>query len=88
MQTENLIGIAAGCLTAISLVPQILKVIKEKDASTISAFMPFVLLAGNGLWCWYGVMLEALPITLTNAFSVLCDIALILLRFRYASKPK
>jgi len=40
MQTENLIGIAAGCLTAISLVPQILKVIKEKDASTISAFMP------------------------------------------------
>jgi MtN3 and saliva related transmembrane protein len=87
MQTENLIGIVAGCLTAISLLPQILKVIKEKDASTISAVMPFVLLVGNGLWCCYGLMLEALPITLTNAFSVLCDIVLIFLRFRYASKP-
>jgi len=86
MDLKTLIGIIAGCLTAISLLPQIIKVIREKDASTISTLMPFVLLAGNGLWIWYGLLLEAWPITLTNTFSVLCDLTIIFLRLKYAGK--
>ncbi|WP_316831786.1 SemiSWEET transporter [Pedobacter aquatilis] len=88
MQIQNLIGIAAGCLTAVSLLPQIIKVIREKNAETISTLMPFVLLIGNGLWVYYGILLSAWPITITNAFSLLCDLLLILLRFRYKPKSK
>ena len=83
MDIKNIIGISAGILTAVSLIPQIVKIIRQKKSGNISGIMPFVLLAGNGLWVWYGILLSALPITATNAFSVICDILLIYLGFRY-----
>jgi len=86
MDIKNIIGIIAGILTAISLIPQICKIIRQKKSGNISGIMPFVLLVGNGLWVWYGLLLSALPITLTNSFSVICDILLIYLNFHYRRK--
>lgn len=86
MDTKMIIGIAAGALTALSTLPQIIKIIKEKKTQAISPIMFFVLLAGNGLWCWYGLLLEEWPIIVTNAFSVSCDILMILLNYKYAKK--
>lgn len=86
MEAKLIIGIAAGVLTAVSSLPQIFKVIKDKKAQAVSPWMFFVLLAGNGLWVWYGVLLKELPITLTNGFSVVCDLVMIYLNFRYSKK--
>jgi MtN3 and saliva related transmembrane protein len=86
MELKTMIGLAAGILTATSTLPQIVKIWKNKKAEAVSAGMLFVLLAGNALWCWYGFMLEELPIIITNAFSVCCDVVLIVLNFRYSKK--
>lgn len=86
MEIKTVIGICAGLLTAVSAVPQIVKIIKEKKAQSVSPVMFYVLLAGNLLWCWYGVLLTELPILLTNAFSVLCDVAMIVLNYKYSRK--
>ncbi|TCC88069.1 hypothetical protein EZ428_20320 [Pedobacter frigiditerrae] len=86
MDTKTIIGIAAGVLTAVSTLPQIVKIIKEKKAQAISPIMFFVLLAGNALWVWYGLFLKEWPIIITNAFSVLCDILMIVLNYKYAKK--
>ena len=86
MEIKTIIGICAGLLTAISAVPQIVKVIKEKKAQSVSPVMFYVLLAGNLLWCWYGMLLNEMPILLTNAFSVLCDLAMIVLNYKYSRK--
>lgn len=86
MEAKLIIGIGAGVLTAISSLPQIIKVLKDKKAQDVSPLMYFVLLTGNGLWCWYGVLLTELPIIITNAFSVLCDLTMILLNYKYSSK--
>ncbi len=83
---KTIIGISAGVLTAASNVPQIVKILKDKEAEAVSPVMLFVLLAGNSLWCWYGLLLEDLPIIATNSFSVLTDIILIILNFKYSSK--
>ncbi|RZJ99230.1 MAG: hypothetical protein EOO46_22765 [Flavobacterium sp.] len=48
--------------------------------------MYFVLLAGNALWFWYGMILSEWPIVITNAFSVICDILMIILNYKYAKK--
>lgn len=51
MEAKLIIGISAGVLTAISSIPQIIKVIKGKKAQDVSPIMFFVLLLGNTLWC-------------------------------------
>lgn len=86
MDTKTIIGIAAGVLTAVSTLPQIVKVIKDKKAQAISPIMFFVLLVGNSLWVWYGLLLQEWPIIITNAFSVVCDILMIVLNYKYAKK--
>ncbi|MBE8722996.1 SemiSWEET transporter [Sphingobacterium pedocola] len=74
---EIVIGIIAGILTSISMVPQLIKVIKEKDVANISPIMITILLGGVSMWVVYGVLLKEWPIILSNAFSVLVNTTLL-----------
>jgi MtN3 and saliva related transmembrane protein len=74
---ENVLGIIAGVLTSISMIPQLIKVIKEKNVDDISLVMLLVLISGLSLWVWYGLMKDELPIILSNAFAVLVNISLL-----------
>ena len=82
MFTE-MIGIAAGVCTSISLLPQIIKVIKEKKTEDISLFYLIVLLCGLGLWTYYGLLKDDLPIIATNIFSMALNITMIILGVIY-----
>jgi MtN3 and saliva related transmembrane protein len=84
MNITQIVGIIAGILTAISMLPQLIKMIKEKKAEDISILMLIVLLSGLSLWIVYGIMREDLPIIATNAFSVLINITLVILRIKYS----
>ncbi len=83
---KQIIGIAAGVLTASSLIPQVIKSVKEQKASDVSIFMFIILMGGNGLWTWYGVILKDLPIVITNAFAFLMDMTMLVLKFRYGDR--
>ena len=80
--TES-IGIAAGICTSISLLPQIIKVVRQKKAQDISLFYLFVLLAGLALWTYYGFMKDDVPIIATNIFSMVLNITMIVLGLIY-----
>ena len=82
-QLTEIIGIAAGVCTAISLLPQIVKLIKEKKAQDISLFYLFVLLCGLALWTYYGFLKEDLPIIATNIFSMVLNIIMLVLGMFY-----
>ncbi|MES2725551.1 MAG: SemiSWEET transporter [Bacteroidota bacterium] len=71
------IGIVAGVFTAFSLVPQLVKIIKEKKANDISIIMLLVLFIGIGFWIWYGVIKEDLPIIATNLASLIINLLVI-----------
>lgn len=73
---ENVLGIVAGILTSVSMIPQLVKVIKEKNVEDISWIMILVLISGLSLWVWYGFLKDELPIILSNAFAVLVNISL------------
>jgi len=77
------IGLIAGILTASSLLPQFIKILKEKKAEDISVPMLLILLSGVGLWIYYGMLKEDLPIIVTNCFSMVINIGVIILKFRY-----
>ena len=80
------IGIGAGVCTALSLLPQLFKIIKDKKANDISYFMLFILLTGIGGWIWYGILKSDYPIIITNAFSFLVNLLVIGFSIRYKNK--
>ena len=77
------LGIGAGAFTSFSLVPQLFKIIREKKAENISYFMLAILLIGIGGWIWYGVLKNDLPIIITNAFSFVINVIIILFSAKY-----
>lgn len=86
MNWTEVVGISAGILTASSLIPQIVKTIKEKKAKDISIIMLLVLMTGVALWVVYGIMREDFPIIVTNSFSLLMNFVTLFLRFKYNRK--
>lgn len=83
MDTTQLIGIGAGILTSFSMLPQLIKIVREKKADEVSLLMILVLLAGLSLWTIYGIMKEDWPIIITNSFSVAVNILLLIFRTKY-----
>lgn len=83
---ETTIGIIAGMLTSISMIPQLIKVIKEKDVKNISWSMITVLLVGVSLWVIYGILKLQWPIIVSNAFSVLVNLTFLIYYFIYKKK--
>ena len=85
-QSENvilIIGIAAGVLTAASMLPQVFKTLKTKEAEHVSPLMLIILICGVSLWFLYGILKTDLPIILTNGFSILINFTMLFLRWRY-----
>ncbi|TKK67215.1 hypothetical protein FC093_15130 [Ilyomonas limi] len=83
MNYNEIIGIIAGVFTAASLLPQLIKTIKEKDASGISTVMLLVLITGISLWVYYGFLKKDIPIIATNIFSDLVNLTLLFFSIKY-----
>ena len=83
MEWTPVIGLAAGICTATSLLPQVIKTVREKRAEDVSLLMLIVLMAGLILWIIYGIKRSDTPIILTNSFSMLMNLAMIILGIRY-----
>ena len=73
----------SGILTACSLLPQVIKTLKEKKAEDVSLLMLLVLMAGLIMWIIYGIKRDDFPIIATNCFSFLVNITMVVLRIKY-----
>jgi MtN3 and saliva related transmembrane protein len=83
---ENILGLVAGGITSFAMLPQLIKVLKEKDVEDISLLMILFLITGLSLWVWYGFIKDELPIILSNSFAVLVNIFLLFSYFKYRKK--
>ncbi len=77
------VGIAAGVFTSASLLPQLIKLLREKKAHDISLFFLLTLLIGLALWVWYGIIKNDIPIIATNSFSIVVNTLMIIYGIRY-----
>ncbi len=84
--SQTVIGIIAGVLTSASMLPQFIKVLRKKDVANLSPLMLLVLICGVGLWTYYGFLKEEMPIILSNGFSVLLNIGLLICYFIFRKK--
>jgi len=88
MNWTQVIGLAAGVCTSTSLIPQVVKTIKEKKAEDVSLVMLLVLASGIILWIIYGIKKNDLPIIATNAFSLVVNVTMVILGIKYKkAKP-
>jgi len=79
----QLTGIVAGSITALSMLPQLIKIIKEKKVEDIPIWMLIALIIGLVFWTFYGFLKHDIPILVTNSFSLLVNFILIGLRIKY-----
>lgn len=84
----EIVGISAGICTSISLLPQVIKLLKHKKAEDISLFYLIILFIGLALWIWYGFLREDLPIIVTNGFSLILNGIIIVLGVRYKRRHR
>ena len=82
----NVVGTLAGLCSMISFVPQIVKILREKDASAVSLRMYMVTVTGFVLWTTYGVLLKSWPVGVSNAVCLILTVTILTLRWRYGGQ--
>jgi MtN3 and saliva related transmembrane protein len=80
---SDLVGTFAGILTALFLVPQLIKMIRAKKAGDISIPMFVILLLAQILWVIYGVLKNDLPLIITNSVTLALNITILALTIRF-----
>ncbi|ARU32133.1 hypothetical protein CAP31_10855 [Sulfuriferula sp. AH1] len=83
MLNQDLVGLAAGSLTTISFVPQVIQIWRTKHADDISTSMFVIFMAGVGLWLLYGIYLDALPVIIANSITLLLAATVLILKFHF-----
>lgn len=83
MDVFSLIGFAAGVCTTGSLLPQVFKTLKTKNTRDISLYMYILLSLGIFLWFIYGVLLKEIPIMVSNGFSLVLAVVVLVLKLRH-----
>ena len=79
----NVAGTAAGLCGMIGFAPQIAKIVREKDASSVSLKMYVVTTVGFILWTAYGVLLGSWPVAGSNAVMLALAATILALKIRY-----
>lgn len=85
MLTEpiELLGLAAGGLTTLSFVPQVLKIWRSRSAKDVSYGMFLLFSLGVLLWLVYGIARETWPLILANAVTLVLALTVLVLKFRF-----
>lgn len=69
----TVLGIIAGIFTSVAMLPQLLKVLKEKDVENLSVFTLIILITGLSLWVWYGFEKDDIAVIASNLFAVVLN---------------
>jgi MtN3 and saliva related transmembrane protein len=83
----NAIGTAAALCSMSSFAPQIIKLLKTRDASGVSLRTYAVTVSGFGLWIAYGVLLRSWPVAGSNAVCLAMSTAILALKWRFDHAP-
>lgn len=78
----ELLGFVAGALTAFAFLPQVVKTWRTRSSGDLSIAMLGAQCAGVSLWILYGVVIESVPVILSNAVTL--TMCLVLLVFKVA----
>ena len=82
VDTVTLLGMAAGTLTTISFLPQVIKTWKTRSTRDISSGMFTLFCAGIFLWILYGLSISSLPVIVSNVVTFILACIILALKLR------
>ena len=85
--TANVVGVAAALCSMTSFAPQIAKIWRERDASSVSLRMYLVTVTGFSLWIAYGVFIDSWPVAISNCVCLAMSGAVLALKWRFSRRP-
>lgn len=78
-----MIGFIAAFCTTFAFLPQVIKVIREKNTKSISLGMYMLQVTGLALWLIHGIIINDLPIIFANSLSVIFSATILIYKLRY-----
>lgn len=85
---ESFLGYIAGSLVTLSLLPQLITILYNKDSKNVSIFTYVILLIARCLWVTYGVRKPDLQIGITNGISAVLTVFIIISAIYYRKTNK
>jgi len=82
LQSET-VGFVAGTLTTLCWTPQAIKILKSRDAKSISLIAQVTFTLGCSFWLAYGLLIGSASIILFNAVTVALNLLIVGLKLRY-----
>ena len=82
----NLLGLVAGILTTISLLPQLVKTWRSKSAEDVSLLMFILFIIGVFLWCLYGLEIHSLPVVIANIITFILALSILSLKLYFTNQ--
>jgi MtN3 and saliva related transmembrane protein len=79
----NVVGTLAALCSITSFAPQMIKIWKERDASSVSLKTYSLTVTCFVLWTAYGVLSGALPIIVANACALVMASGVLLMKWRF-----
>jgi MtN3 and saliva related transmembrane protein len=83
MSSADILGYAAGALTAFTFLPQVIKTWQSKSAKDVALNMFIIAFVNEIMWLVYGFMLDNWVIILTNAVMLGMSGFMIALKLKY-----
>jgi len=79
----DVVGLTAALCSMASFTPQLIKIWKERDASSVSLRMYAITVTGFALWITYGVLLKSWPVMIANTVCLVESAAILALKWRF-----
>ncbi len=83
MTAIEILGLAAGTITSITFLPQVIKIWKTRSAKDLSLMMLLLLMAGVLLWLTYGLLIKDAAIIYTNSMVLAMSMILLFFKLKY-----
>ncbi|MGE5480385.1 MAG: SemiSWEET transporter [Chloroflexota bacterium] len=83
MEFSQWFGFVAAGLTTGSFIPQVIKILKTKQAKGISIAMYIIYVIGISFWLLYGIMIKQYPIIFANTLTLLLSSTVLLMKIKY-----
>lgn len=83
MDFHTIIGLTAGFCTTVAFLPQAIKTWKTKSAKDLSLGMYSIFCTGIILWLIYGILINDLPVILTNLASMILATSILYFKLSY-----
>ncbi|WP_043646344.1 SemiSWEET family sugar transporter [Fundidesulfovibrio putealis] len=79
----EVLGLAAGCMTTCSFIPQVVRTYRSRSVSDISLRMYLLLCAGIAMWVVYGLMIGSVSVVAANSVSLCLTLAILVMKIKF-----